>query len=146
MMCGAQRGVAHRPCAEMGRRGSADALAVHFEPEGWAVYAAREIAAAPYHQAGQCFFPDCSKPFRAARDWQLYCSAACRDADVREARRWGHRAAQPLLVWRMFKYATDPAEAALARAARRYVTLLQSTWLTDRRARIAQAVGAQNGN
>ncbi|SEN95268.1 hypothetical protein SAMN04488103_109175 [Gemmobacter aquatilis] len=140
-MARAQGAVAQDGGADMDAPAHANGLAAHFEPEGWAVYAAREIAAAPYHQPGRCFYPDCSKPFRVAREWQIYCCAACRDADLREARRWGHRAAQPLLVWRMYKYSTDPAQAALARAARRYVTLLQSAWCGQRHARMARAMG-----
>lgn len=117
----------------------ADALAAHFEPESFAIYAAREIAAARYAVPGLCFWPDCGRAFVPRRDWQRYCCTACRDADTAEQRRWGHRAAEALLVWRRFKYATDPAEADLARAARRYVTQVQSAWLRSRQARMGVA-------
>lgn len=123
----------------------ADALAVHFEPEAFAAYAARELAAVGLPPRGRCQWPDCSRSFNPRRAWQAYCSDACRDADTREMRLWGHRAAPALLVWRQYKYATDPAQAALARAARRYVTQLQSAWAASRRDRVARAMGAGCG-
>lgn len=121
----------------------ADAVALHPVPEPFAVYAAQQIAAVPLAGDGRCFFPDCSRAFDARRGWQVYCCGACRTADVREARVWGHRAAQALLIWRMFKYASDPAELELAQVARRYVTQVQSAWWASRRARVALAVARQ---
>ncbi len=121
----------------------ADAVAPHIsevpEPETFSVYAEAEIAASPVHTFGECFFPDCSRSFNPTRRWQAYCCEQCRAADVREHRLWGHRAASSLLVWRMFKYSKQPAQADLVRAARRYVTAVQSTWLSSRRFRVARA-------
>lgn len=74
----------------------------------------------------------CPRPFN---------SDACRDADTREIRLWGHKAVPALLVWRQYKYVTDPAKAALARAARRYTTQLKLAWAASRRDRGARADG-----
>lgn len=128
-------GVDMRPC----RVG--DALAVHSGPAPFASFAAQELAAVGLPPRGRCQWPDCGRSFNPRRAWQAYCCDGCRDADTREMRLWGHRAAPALLVWRQYKYATDPAQAALARAARRYVTQLQSAWAASRRDRAARAVG-----
>lgn len=133
--------VSSYPAPTIGAPLPAHALPPDFEPEPWAVYAATEIDAAPCFVVGQCFRPDCSCRFTPARQWQIYCCEACRQADVREARRWGHRMAVPLLIWRMHKYSRDPAQADLVRAARRYVTHLQSAWMESRRARVDAAGG-----
>ncbi len=117
-----------------------DGQAAHFEIEPFRVYAEPELAVAPPWVAGVCFNPACGATFTPARDWQIYCGAPCKAVGEAELRRWGHRAALALLVWRMGKYETDGPLADRTRAARRYITHLQSTWLAERQA------GGQGGN
>lgn len=118
---------------------SGNAVALHIEP--FVEYAFGELQAAPLIKPGQCFRPGCGAAFDPNRPWQIYCSAACREVDTREARSVGHKVALPLLAWRIGKYSDDPAIAARTRAARRYVTQVQSDWLADRRRRAGE-VGA----
>lgn len=54
--------------------------------------------------------------------------------NVPQVRRWGHKAALALLVWRMGKYQTKGPVGDRTRAARRYVTHVQSAWLSERQA------------
>ncbi|MFW2541516.1 hypothetical protein ACN2XU_02660 [Primorskyibacter sp. 2E107] len=59
-----------------------------------------------------------------------------------ELRRWGHRMALSALVWRMGKYERqDDGLRDLAASARRHVGLVQSAWLSDRRARAGEGAG-----
>jgi len=113
------------------------ALAVHTEPERFTDVAFAELAAAPPWTPGVCFNPICGKAFNPTRSWQIYCSAKCRgDADA-EMRKWGHKMALPMLVHRQTKYAGGAtAQGELARAARRYVTQVQTAWVNDRAARV----------
>lgn len=112
----------------------------HVLPEAFATYAAQELAAAPLHIVGRCFAPDCGRAFTPARAWQMYCCRDCERDAVAELRGWGHRLALPLLVWRLGKYeAQDQAVRARTTAARRYISMAQTLWLTDRRARADQA-------
>ena len=141
-MSGPLAGISGLGGVDMRRGKVGDALAVHFEPAPFASYAAQELTAVGLPPRGRCQWPDCSRSFNPRRAWQAYCCDGCRDADTREMRLWGHKAAPALLVWRQYKYANDPAQAALARAARRYVTQLQSAWASWRRDRVARAVGA----
>lgn len=114
-----------------------NALPVHIEPERFQTFAAGELAAAPPWQPGICFNPACSAPFVLEREWQVYCCDKCAATGANEMRKWGHKMALPLLVWRTGKYMENgSAEADLARAARRYVTRLQSAWLADRNRRM----------
>ncbi|MDR7125516.1 hypothetical protein [Pseudotabrizicola sp. 4114] len=111
----------------------ANGVARHFVPEGFQTYAAPELAAAPPWAAGVCFNPACGRDFAPSRSWQIYCCAGCERQGVAELRRWGHRMALPLLVWRMGKYAPGGSAAGdLTRAARRYVAHAQSAWLAER--------------
>ncbi|MBN8291043.1 hypothetical protein JI664_03605 [Rhodobacter sp. NTK016B] len=115
-----------------------------FDFESFVDFAFAELAACPLSEPGRCANPDCARPFNAAREWQLYCSRACREADERERRRVGQKAAPALLAHRLGKYidkrsAEQDAEARarrdLSAAARRYIGQLQSAWLHDRKAR-----------
>lgn len=118
---------AHRP---------GNAVAPHFANESFLDAAHCELALAPPWVMGICFNPSCSRPFQAARDWQIYCCAGCKDAGTREMRKWGHKVALPLLVHRIGKYeARDRDVQNVTRAARRYVSQVQSAWLQDREAR-----------
>lgn len=119
----------------MGQPARAYAVPRHFEPERFQTYAAPELAAAPPWRAGRCFNAGCGADFVPSRDWQIYCCTECERAGVAELRRWGHRMALPLLVWRMGKYApAESAQGELTRAARRYVAHAQSAWLAERQA------------
>lgn len=113
---------------------SANAVARHIDPEPFRVFAAAQIEASPPWERGVCFNAACSAAFTPARDWQMYCCRDCERAGVAEQRRWGHRMALPLLVWRMGKYEErDEGLRDLTRAARRYVAHAQSAWLAERR-------------
>lgn len=117
-----------------------NAVSRHNEPEKFQVYASAELLAAPPWKEGICFLPECSKPFTPSRSWQMYCCTECERAGMNEMRRWGHRVALPLLTWRMGKYEKQDTEVQEAtRAARRYVTHVQSSWLADRQRRAEQA-------
>lgn len=118
----------------------ANGVAPHIIPEAFQDFAFGELAEAPLHQPGICFNPDCSRDFTPARDWQMYCCLACKQAGTAELRAWGHRMALALLAWRMGKYeARDKAVRARTAAARRYLSQVQSAWLADRQARAARA-------
>lgn len=115
----------------------AHALPVQLEPEKFQIYAANELAASPPWQPGICFNPSCSAPFVLEREWQVYCCKRCADIGTNEARKWGHKMALPLLVWREGKYQPNGTpEAELARTARRFVTQVQSAWKSDREIRM----------
>ena len=114
----------------------AHAVAVHPEPERFLDFAHGELQAAPPWVAGLCFNPGCGRHFTPAREWQCYCSGACQAAGTAEMRKWGHKMAMPLLVHRIGKYErADAAVMNVTKAARRYVSQVQSAWLADRRAR-----------
>lgn len=120
----------------------AHGVARHILPESFASFAHAELQAAPPWVSGVCFNPACGADFTPRRDWQIYCCTACERAGVAELRRWGHRMALPLLVWRLGKYeARDGAVKDVTRAARRYVTQAQSAWLADRQARANERAG-----
>jgi hypothetical protein len=119
--------------------GAAHGVARHFVPDAFGVYAAQELLAAPVHRAGVCFNPSCGCAFTPARVWQMYCCANCERDSVAELRRWGHRMALPLLVWRLGKYErADQAVRARTNAARRYISSAQTLWLDERRARAVE--------
>lgn len=116
---------------------NANAGAPRFEIESFRDYANRELAAAPPWEAGVCFNPICGRRFDPARDWQIFCGPQCAAVGKAEMRMIGHKLALPSLVHRMGKYITDdPAILERTRAARRFVTRVQSLWLEDRRARM----------
>ncbi len=117
----------------------ADGVARHLVPESFRTFAEAELADAPLHQPGRCFNPGCGRDFTPARDWQMYCCAACERAGTAELRVWGHRMALALLAWRMGKYETrDAAIRARTAAARRYLSQVQPAWVADRQARAAR--------
>lgn len=109
------------------------------EPEKFQVYGERELTASPMHTYGVCFNPDCSRPFNPTREWSMYCCTACERKGTNEMRKWGHKMALAMLGWRMTKYSKDKAEQDLCRCSRRYVTLVKSAWLKDRKDRIKAA-------
>ena len=117
---------------------SANAVAPRFEIEDFKSFAFSELEAAPLWQPGVCFLPECGCVFTPSRPWQIYCCDACKRADTAEFRRIGHKVALPLLVWRVGKYERED-EAILARtkAARRFVTQVQTGMMRDRVARMA---------
>lgn len=124
----------------------ANAVAVHFLPEPFTTVADAELAAHPLVLPGVCLNPSCSRQFRPTREWQVYCSAGCREAGVREFRNIGHQAAPALLAWQMGRYAQpDTPLGDLSRAGRRYYSALASEWWRDRRARIARAGQEREG-
>lgn len=128
-MSGGRRAV---PCA--------NAVATHIEPFHVSAFAA--LRAAPLVPPGICRNPCCSQAFAPAREWQEYCSDACRAMDVAEARRIGHRAAPALLAWQAGRYAAPGTpRALLSRAGRTYYSALAAEWLRDRRARALVAGG-----
>ena len=111
----------------------AHAMAVHPEPERFLDYAHGELLQAPPWQHGVCFNPACACLFAPTRDWQMYCGAACQAIGTAEMRKWGHKMARPLLVWRMGKYnRADAGVIEVTKTARRYVSQVQSAWLADR--------------
>lgn len=116
----------------------ANALPRHVAPEAFRDFAGDDLTAAPPWQPGVCFNAGCGAAFTPARDWQVYCCKACERAGVAEMRRWGHRAALALLVWRLGKYAPPGPQRTAARSARRYLTQLQSAWLAERAALAAK--------
>lgn len=114
----------------------ANAVARQVKPESFATACEPELGAAPLHVPGICYLPECSRCFDPARPWAKYCSPACEAKGKQEFRSWGHRLAEPMLCHRIGKYETrDPAIQDRTRAARRYVTQLQSAWSEDREAR-----------
>ena len=118
----------------------ANGVAPHLEPEQFRDFAFSELQAAPPWRAGLCWRPECQRPFDPVREWQIYCCAACAAAGKAEMRKWGHRMALPLLVWRMVKYEQrDAGLIDLRKVSRRYVTQVQSAWLADRAARAGGA-------
>ncbi|PHS21760.1 MAG: hypothetical protein COA84_15205 [Robiginitomaculum sp.] len=113
--------------------------AMHVEPERFQLFAAPEIAASPYWQAGVCFLPKCGKRFEPARDWQLYCCKKCEHLGASEFRKWGSKMALPMLLHRQGKYDRDDAGVmALTKAARTYVGQVQTSWLESRKLRANQ--------
>lgn len=122
----------------------ANAVARHYEPEKFTLFAEQELAAAPLWVPGQCFNPACGCAFTPARSWQIYCSTACERVGTGEFRRWGHKMALPLLAWRLTKYAPGDSPAGdLARASRRYITQAQSAWVEARAQAAAIAKGGR---
>ncbi|MGB1390745.1 MAG: hypothetical protein ACPG61_17875 [Paracoccaceae bacterium] len=118
------------------------AVALHPEPERFQDAAHGELLAAPPWMHGVCFNPGCGAAFDPGRHWQIYCGAACQAAGNREMRKWGHKAALPLLLWRMGRYEKQDAGVVdLTRAARRYIGQVQSAWLADRTFRMEGATG-----
>lgn len=111
-----------------------NAQAVHFDFEPFAQFAAPELALQSLHMPGVCFNPLCSCKFNPTRDWQQYCSPACRRAGEQEMRRIGQKAAPALLAWQMGRYSKGGALADLSRAGRRYYSSLAADWLRDRKA------------
>lgn len=117
-----------------------NARAGHLDLETFQIYAQPELIDAPYFERGVCFRPECSKMFEPKRDWQMYCCKDCEAKGTAELRKWGHRLALPSLLHRIGKYeADDRAVMARTRAARRYVTQVQSKWLRDRQWRLEMA-------
>lgn len=117
---------------------SANGVARHPEPEPFTTYAARELLDAPVWLPGRCFNPGCGRAFRPAREWQIYCCHECERAGTTELRKWGHKTSLPLLTWRLGKYERDDeAIRARTRAARRFVSHVQSAWVDDRARRAA---------
>ncbi|KQI66952.1 hypothetical protein AN189_18010 [Loktanella sp. 3ANDIMAR09] len=111
----------------------ANAVTPHLDVEPFDVAAARELAAVPMHSPGVCFNPSCGAAFVPSRSWQTHCSAACRQVSVREFRMVGHKIAPALLAWRLHKRApSGTPQADLCRAARRYITQVQTAWVADR--------------
>lgn len=117
---------------------SPDALAVQqpgilrLDLEPFHVAAAQQLAAQPLAPVGVCQNPYCSARFTPSRAHQRYCSAACRQADDREFRNVGLRAAPALMAWQMGRYAAPGPLADLSRAGRRYYSALAAAWLRDR--------------
>lgn len=129
-----ERGEGVRGAGASAAGGGANGVTRHVIIEPFRVYAEPELSAAPPWVDGTCFNPACGAAFLPAREWQIYCCGACEAAGKAELRRWGHRAALALLVWRMGKYEASGPVAERTRAARRYVTHLQSAWLRERHA------------
>jgi len=108
-------------------------------PEAFRDFAHQELALSTPWQDGICFNPSCGRAFNPTRRWQVYCCTACERAGTTEMRKWGHKMALPLLVWRMGKYEQhDEKTRALVKAARRHITHVQSAWLADRQYRAQQ--------
>lgn len=121
----------------------ANAVARHKQAERFVDYAFAELDAAPLAAPGVCFHPECSAAFEPSRAWQVYCSTACERAGAAELRKWGHRLALAALAWRVGKYEqNDEPVKARTRAARRFITQVQSEWVEDRARR---AKGAKHG-
>ncbi|EBA11772.1 hypothetical protein [Roseobacter sp. CCS2] len=116
---------------------------LNLDVEPFLTFAEAELRAAPPWQSGVCFNPGCGRAFAPTRKWQNYCCRACKQQSRRELAQVGHRLALAMLVWRIHKYAAaGTPEAALVRAARRYVTHVQSAWMQDRARRAADAKGS----
>ena len=117
-----------------------NAGAPQFEAEPFDV-AYKPLAQTPLIEAGICFHPDCARPFNPAVPWQIYCSAACRQAAKSEFRRVGILAAPALLAHRAGKHAgsDQPELRELSAAGRNYITRLQGDWRLDRMQRKARA-------
>lgn len=113
---------------------NANVGAPHIGLESFDDFAFGEIAAAPYWVPGVCFNPQCGQAFNACRPWQKYCCSPCGAQAKAEMKRWGHRFAVPLLVWRLGKYEqSDVAVRDRTSAARRYISQLQTAWVQERR-------------
>jgi len=118
---------------------STNAVARHQIPEDFRTFAHAELVECTPWDEGVCFRPECGRVFEPARSWQIYCCTECERAGTAELRKWGHRMALSLLIWRMGKYEkNDQGVRDLTRAARRHVTHVQSAWLADRQARQSQ--------
>ncbi|MEC8194979.1 MAG: hypothetical protein VX228_01365 [Pseudomonadota bacterium] len=112
---------------------TANARGLHLDLEAFSEVAFRELRDHPLHTPGICALPYCSKPFAPSREWQIYCSSACRDRDRRDLRAFGEKIAPAQLAYRVGKYeAEDPARIALARAGRRYVGAASTALLQAR--------------
>jgi hypothetical protein len=110
-----------------------DGVARQGGPVAFGIFAAQELAAAPMVAHGRCEAAGCGAAFDRKRTSQKFCGASCERATVAEFRRWGHRMAPALLVWRVGKYAPRRSqEADACRAARRFLSRLQSEWLLER--------------
>lgn len=120
-----------------------DAPWVHFKPsaEPFAKAAQQKLAAAPLSPPGICRNPHCSRPFAPAREWQVYCSDACRRHDERAFHRVGQCAAPALLAWQMGRYAKTGPLADLSRAGRTYYSAVAAEWLRSRRDTAKRAGG-----
>lgn len=125
---------------------SANASPTHSCGPTFEEFAGLEGAFGPW-EPGVCFHAPCSRRFAPKRDWQRFCSAACRRAAQSELRKWGDRMALALLTERMGRYAPKGStEKLLAAEARRYIGLLQTAWIQERReAREAAQSGGRNG-
>ena len=108
--------------------------------EPFEVYAANQLKARPLGEPGVCMNPGCSQVFAPSRDWQSFCSAACRRIGEIEFRKIGVKAAPGLLAWTMGKHETrEMALRELAKAGRRHVSAIGASWLRDRRLRAGAA-------
>jgi len=119
-----------------------NAVTLHLEVEPFETACEPELTACAMHVAGVCDNPGCSVVFAPSTPWQKYCCSACRRCAVNEARAVGHKIAPALLAWRQYKRAKPGTpEADLCRAARRYITQVQTAWAADRSRRRAAAGG-----
>ncbi len=110
-------------------------VAPQFQLESFSVFAEPELSAAPLHVQGVCFNPACQRRFVPVVPHQAYCCAACSNMAKAELRKWSHAMAVPLLAWRFGKYEQqDAAIQDRTRAARRFISQAQSTWLAYRQA------------
>lgn len=110
---------------------------IGFDMESWEDFAELGEGGA---RDGRCAWPDCRRPFNAAKTWQRYCGPACRRADQDEARKIGHMIARPVLAMREGKHAKPRTRAAvMAATARRYVDQVASRWREARARRAAEA-------
>jgi hypothetical protein len=113
-----------------------DGVARQGGPVAFGIFAAQELAAAPMVAHGRCEAAGCGAAFDRKRTSQKFCGASCERATVAEFRRWGHRMAPALLVWRVGKYERhDNLIQQRTRAARRFISACQSAWVAERGAK-----------
>lgn len=119
-----------------------NALKVHgFDPEPFSIFASEQLRAAPIVPPGICANPTCSKPFAPMREWQEYCSHACRKSAEAERAVVGRYVAPALLAWRAGKYERrDQALRELSGAGRNYLSVIASLWWASRKSRANQEV------
>lgn len=120
----------------------ANAQAARFEIEPFADVAFQELANFPLSPHGVCMNPLCACVFDPSREWQRYCSTACRKLDEMDMRRIGQKVAPALLAWRVGKYEKENEDLrALSRAGRNYVSRTASEWFVTRQRNAAAQGG-----
>lgn len=119
------------------------AVALHpleLDIEAFSEFAWKECEAVRAETRGVCALPQCSAAFNPMTAAQVYCSVACRVAEVAERRKVGLVAAPALLALREGKYeAEGSAKHRRFKKAWAYLGRLGTVWKQDRARRRKEA-------